>query len=81
MSSTERSFIMIKPDGVQRNLVGKILTRFEERGYKIVAMKMVHATEDHLRKRMSLFLLAILQRLAHATHIHFPHFFRLCRSR
>lgn len=65
---------MIKPDGVQRNLVGKILTRFEERGYKIVAMKMVQATEDHLRKRMSLFLLAILQRLAHATHTHFSHF-------
>lgn len=50
--NAERSFIMIKPDGVQRNLVGKIIARFEERGYKIVAMKMVHATTEHLEKRM-----------------------------
>ncbi|KAG8803174.1 nucleoside diphosphate kinase [Serendipita sp. 398] len=50
MPSTERSFIMIKPDGVQRNLIGKIVGRFEERGYKIVAMKMVHATTQHLEE-------------------------------
>ncbi|KAG8809226.1 nucleoside diphosphate kinase [Serendipita sp. 399] len=50
MPSTERSFIMIKPDGVQRNLIGKIVARFEERGYKIVAMKMVHATTAHLEE-------------------------------
>lgn len=49
----ERSFIMVKPDGVQRNLVGKIIGRFEDRGFKIVAIKMVHATPAHLEKRMS----------------------------
>lgn len=43
---------MIKPDGVQRNLVGKILSRFEERGFQIVALKQVHATTAHLEKRM-----------------------------
>lgn len=37
----ERTFIMIKPDGVQRGLVGKIIQRFEEKGYKLVALKMV----------------------------------------
>jgi len=37
----ERTFIMIKPDGVQRGLVGNIISRFEKRGIKIVAMKMV----------------------------------------
>lgn len=37
----ERSFIMIKPDGVQRGLVGKVISRFEDRGYKLVGMKMV----------------------------------------
>lgn len=37
----ERTFIMIKPDGVQRGLVGKIIQRFEEKGFKLVAMKMV----------------------------------------
>lgn len=35
----ERTFIMVKPDGVQRNLVGKIIQRFEEKGFKLVAMK------------------------------------------
>ncbi|KAI3624498.1 hypothetical protein CBS14141_002926 [Malassezia furfur] len=41
---------MIKPDGVQRGLVGKIIERFENRGYQLVAMKLVHAGEDHLEK-------------------------------
>lgn len=46
--STERTFIAVKPDGVQRGLVGKIIQRFEERGYKLVALKQVHATKEHL---------------------------------
>ena len=39
MSNTERTFIMIKPDGVQRGLVGEIIKRFEQKGFKLVAMK------------------------------------------
>jgi len=39
----ERTFLMIKPDGVQRGLVAKIIKRFEQRGYKLVAMKMMKA--------------------------------------
>lgn len=39
MSNTERSFLMIKPDGVQRGLVGEIIKRFEAKGFKLVAMK------------------------------------------
>ncbi|MDO5844489.1 MAG: nucleoside-diphosphate kinase [Methanocorpusculum sp.] len=35
----ERTFVMIKPDGVQRGLVGEILARFEKKGFKIVAAK------------------------------------------
>lgn len=35
----ERTFVMIKPDGVQRGLVGDILSRFERKGFKIVAAK------------------------------------------
>ena len=35
----ERSFIMVKPDGVQRGLVGEIVKRFEQKGFKLVAMK------------------------------------------
>ncbi|WVR04568.1 hypothetical protein IAU60_001575 [Kwoniella sp. DSM 27419] len=38
-TASERSFVMIKPDGVSRQLVGKIISRFEERGYKLVAVK------------------------------------------
>jgi nucleoside-diphosphate kinase len=38
----ERTYIMIKPDGVQRGLVGEIIRRFEQRGYHLTALKMVH---------------------------------------
>ena len=38
-SNNERSFIMIKPDGVHRGLVGEIIKRFEAKGFKLVAMK------------------------------------------
>lgn len=39
--SVQRTLILIKPDGVQRSLVGKVIQRFEDVGLKIVAMKMV----------------------------------------
>jgi nucleoside-diphosphate kinase len=39
---TERTLVLIKPDGVQRLLVGRILARYEERGLKIVGLKLVH---------------------------------------
>jgi nucleoside-diphosphate kinase len=38
----EHSLIIIKPDGVQRGLVGEIITRFEQRGLRIAAMKLIH---------------------------------------
>ncbi|MEQ2197555.1 hypothetical protein XENOCAPTIV_000262 [Xenoophorus captivus] len=37
----ERTFIAVKPDGVQRKLVGEIVCRFEKRGFKLVALKLV----------------------------------------
>lgn len=46
----ERTFVMIKPDGVQRGLIGDIIARFERRGLKIVAMKMVHVDEGLARR-------------------------------
>merc|ERR1712083_1086551 len=52
-STKERTFIMIKPDGVQRGLVGDIIKRFEQKGFKLVAIKFMQATEDHLRKHYS----------------------------
>ncbi|MFA6461844.1 MAG: nucleoside-diphosphate kinase [Candidatus Woesearchaeota archaeon] len=41
----ERTLVLVKPDGVQRGLIGKIITRFEDVGLKIIAMKMVWADE------------------------------------
>ena len=40
---------MIKPDGVQRGLVGKIIDRFEKKGFKLVALKLMSPTEDLLK--------------------------------
>jgi nucleoside-diphosphate kinase len=46
----ERTLIIIKPDAVQRGLIGTIITRFERRGLRIAAMKMMHITRE-LAKR------------------------------
>ncbi|MBU0894055.1 MAG: nucleoside-diphosphate kinase [Nanoarchaeota archaeon] len=46
----EKTLILIKPDGVIRNLVGKIIMRFEDAGLKIIGMKMVWADEDFAKK-------------------------------
>ncbi len=40
----ERTFSIIKPDAVRRNLIGKILTKFEEKGLRPVALKKIHMT-------------------------------------
>lgn len=50
----DKSLVLIKPDGVQRGLVGEIIKRFEKKGLKIVAMKMIVPTveqcESHYNK-------------------------------
>lgn len=45
---TERTFAMIKPDGVSRGLTGEVIRRFEQRGLKIVALKMFLPTRDQI---------------------------------
>ncbi|MBZ4688397.1 MAG: nucleoside-diphosphate kinase [Clostridia bacterium] len=42
----EKTFVMIKPDGVQRGLVGEIISRFEKKGFKIVAMKFLQMNAE-----------------------------------
>ncbi len=42
----ERSFIMIKPDGVQRGLVGDIISRFETKGFTLVGLKQMAVSRD-----------------------------------
>lgn len=46
----QRTLVIVKPDGVQRGLSGKILTRFEERGLKIVALKLMQVSRDLAEK-------------------------------
>jgi len=46
----ERSYIMIKPDGVQRGLIGRIIARFEDKGFKLIGLKLVNAQEDVLNE-------------------------------
>ena len=46
MPSTERTLVLIKPDGVQRQLIGRILARYEERGLKVVGLKLVQTSRD-----------------------------------
>ena len=41
---------MVKPDGVQRGLVGDIIKRFEQRGFKLVAMKFMQGSKEHLKQ-------------------------------
>ena len=42
----ERTFVMVKPDGVRRALSGEVIRRYEDRGLKIVAMRFEQLTED-----------------------------------
>ena len=46
----ERTLILLKPDCVQRRLMGRILTRFEDKGVNIVAMKMMRITPELAKK-------------------------------
>lgn len=43
---TERTFLAVKPDGVQRGLVGDILQRFERKGFKLVGLKLMSVTQE-----------------------------------
>ena len=62
----ERTFVAIKPDAVKRGLIGRIIKRFENRGYKIVGMKMLQPTLEMAKKH-------------YAEHIGKPFYDRLIR--
>lgn len=46
----EKTFVMIKPDGVKRGLIGEVIARFEQAGLKLVGLKMVHPTKEMVEK-------------------------------
>lgn len=50
----EQTLVLLKPDAVQRSLIGKIITRFEDAGLKVAAMKMVWADEAKAKKHYHL---------------------------
>lgn len=47
---TERTLILVKPDGVERGLIGEVVHRVEQKGYTIVALEKIRATEDKLNQ-------------------------------
>lgn len=49
----ERTFLVIKPDGVQRGLVGKIIARLEEKGFRLISLKLMSISKDLARKHYS----------------------------
>ena len=51
--SLEKTFVMIKPDGVKRGIVGEIISRFERAGFKVVAMKLIYVDRDFSKKHYS----------------------------
>ncbi|WP_338742044.1 nucleoside-diphosphate kinase [Haloplanus salilacus] len=50
MSDAERTFVMVKPDGVQRGLIGEIVSRFEDRGLKLVGAKFTRIPEEQAQE-------------------------------
>lgn len=50
----ERTLVIIKPDGIQRSLIGEIIKRYERAGLKLVATKMMVAEADHVKKHYTL---------------------------
>ena len=42
----ERTLVLVKPDGVQRGLIGTVISRLEDRGLKLAAMKLIQMDED-----------------------------------
>ena len=49
----QRTLILIKPDAIQRGLIGRIITRFEEKGLKIVGIKFLNLTDEVLNEHYS----------------------------
>ena len=48
MSTTEKTFVMVKPDGVTRGLIGEIIRRIEQRGLKVIALNMFQPTREQI---------------------------------
>ena len=49
----EKTFVMIKPDSVVRGLIGKVISRMEEKGLKLIGARMIHMTEEQANRLYS----------------------------
>lgn len=52
-ADVQRTLVLIKPDGIQRELVGEVIMRFERKGLKLVGMKLTHLSEELLAEHYS----------------------------
>ena len=58
----QQTLVLVKPDGVKKNLIGEIIARFERRGLKVSALKLVKITEEQAKYNwLNLLLPALLQ--------------------
>jgi nucleoside-diphosphate kinase len=46
----EKTYLMVKPDGVQRNLIGEIITRFERKGFKLIGAKLITISNERAKE-------------------------------
>jgi len=54
MINSQRTLVLIKPDGIQRSLIGEIIQRFEKRGLQLIAMKLQHVSRDFAERHYSI---------------------------
>src|SRR4030042_2447901 len=54
MPTKEKTLVMIKPDGIQRSLIGEIIKRYERTGLKLIGIKMIVPTPEHVEKHYTL---------------------------
>jgi hypothetical protein len=52
-ATMEQTYIMIKPDGIQRGLVAEIIKRFEQKGFNLRGLKMLNVTKEHAETHYS----------------------------
>ncbi|MBI4860676.1 MAG: nucleoside-diphosphate kinase [Candidatus Riflebacteria bacterium] len=50
----ERTFVLVKPDGVQRRLIGEIIRRFENKGLKLVGLKLMNISKDRAERHYAI---------------------------
>ena len=62
MTESQRTLVLVKPDGVKRRLVGEIISRFESRGLELVGLKVIQIDEDLAKRHYA----------AHAEKTFFP---------